>query len=686
MLLQTGSRPVPNSPDYILIRKLGAGAFGEVWHAHGPGGLDVALKFIRLDAHVRTLELRSLEVMKSIRHPNLVSLFGAWHKDNWLILAMELCDRSLQDRLAEALDKKLPGMPLKELLSCMSDAANGLDALNAKQVQHRDVKPANLLLLDSGVKVADFGLAKALEQTVASNSGAGTLAYTAPECFKGQLTQQSDQYSLAVTYYHLRTGHLLFRGDQAQIMYAHLELEPDLSYLPAAEGVVLARALSKKPGKRWPSCKEFVNELIHAHQEMARQVEQRQRAEEERKREVERQRQEAERRRQEQERQKREAAERKRQEEEACKKAEKDAKQKDPFNPDRSRSPGETVTMKLSGNVLMTFAWCPPGCFVMGRNTKDDEGEEFVEGEYPEEQPAHRVKLTKGFYMGIHPVTQAEWKAVMGTDPSSFKGPNRPVENVSWDDCQEFCQRLTAHLVGKVTVRLPSEAEWEYACRAGTTTAFYFGDVINTDLANYDGNHSWNGAPKGNYREQTTDVGLFPPNAWGLFDMHGNVWEWCEDRFGYYDEDDQTNPVLLEGETVEEEEVQDWRVVRGGAWRFFPQYCRAACRDGHGQGDRNSDSGCRVCFHLKNSVVDEGLQTLLDEAKETGNLTFRQVSDYLSARVFRIEPDGPVKIVPDDAVNQENLRQLLLVLKEQDVELIDETEAIAFDPSGDEGL
>jgi tetratricopeptide (TPR) repeat protein len=264
MILQPGGRPVPNSPDYELIRKLGAGAFGEVWQARGPGGLYVALKFIRLESHVRGVELRSLEIMKSIRHPNLVTLIGAWHKDNWLILGMELCDRSLQDRLAEALDHDQTGIPLRELLGYMGDAANGLDALNARQVQHRDVKPANLLLLATGVKVADFGLAKVLEQTVASNSGAGTIAYTAPECFKGQLAQQSDQYSLAVTYYHLRTGQMLFKGDQAQLMYSHLETEPELNDLPLAEAAVLEQALQKEPTKRWPNCKGFVEELFKA--------------------------------------------------------------------------------------------------------------------------------------------------------------------------------------------------------------------------------------------------------------------------------------------------------------------------------------------------------------------------------------------------------------------------------------
>jgi serine/threonine protein kinase len=262
LLLRPGAHPLP---DYELVKKLGEGGFGEVWHARGPGGMDVALKFIRLDAHGSALEVRSLEVMKAIRHPNLVSLFGAWDRGSVLILAMELCDRSLQDRLKEVLGQNLPGIPMKELLNYMRDAAHGLDALNEQHVQHRDIKPANLLLLHRGVKVADFGLAKVLEGSVGGNTGAMTPAYATPECFRGQVTKHSDQYSFAVTYYHLRTGRLLFSGSFEQVMFRHLTEEPDLAELPRAERAAVARALAKDPEKRWRNCKMFVNELIKAY-------------------------------------------------------------------------------------------------------------------------------------------------------------------------------------------------------------------------------------------------------------------------------------------------------------------------------------------------------------------------------------------------------------------------------------
>ena len=175
---------------------------------------------------------------------------------------MELCDRSLADRLKEALEQRLPGIPPKELLKYVRGAADGLDALADHNVQHRDVKPGNLLLLHKGVKVADFGLAKLLDQSISTKSGAYSPAYTAPESIKGTIARQSDQYSLAMTYYHLRTGQLLFSGTCDHILYCHTQEQPNLTALPPAEQVVVARALAKDPEKRWKNCATFVNELI----------------------------------------------------------------------------------------------------------------------------------------------------------------------------------------------------------------------------------------------------------------------------------------------------------------------------------------------------------------------------------------------------------------------------------------
>src|SRR5262249_11255020 len=157
-------------------------------------------------------------------------------------------------------------------------------------------------------------------------------------------------------------------------------------------------------------------------------------------------------------------------------------------------------------------------------------------------------------FLGACPVTQAQWQAVMGYNLSRFKGENRPVDGVSWEDCQEFCMKLSK-LEGKV-YRLPTEAEWEFACRAGTTTPFATGPTISTDHANFDGTYIYEGGKKGVYRKATTPVGSFPPNAWGLCDMHGNVWEWCSDLYGPYPDGDITDPI---GPATGED-----RVLRGG--------------------------------------------------------------------------------------------------------------------------
>jgi sulfatase modifying factor 1 len=177
----------------------------------------------------------------------------------------------------------------------------------------------------------------------------------------------------------------------------------------------------------------------------------------------------------------------------------------------------------------------------------------------------------------------------MGNNPSTFKGEkNLPVETVSWRDCQEFIKKLRKK--DKKPYRLPTEAEWEYACRAGTTTPFHFGDTISTDQANYNGNYIYGNGKKGVYRKRTNPVGSFPANAWGLQDMHGNVWEWCQDWFGDYPQNDVVDPQGAD--------VGQHRVLRGGSWSSSPGNCRSAFRDGVEPGFRSGYCGLRVCFCL----------------------------------------------------------------------------------------
>ena len=200
----------------------------------------------------------------------------------------------------------------------------------------------------------------------------------------------------------------------------------------------------------------------------------------------------------------------------------------------------------------------------------------------------HRVTLDKGYYLGVHLVTQAQWKAVTGKDPSTFKGDVLPVENVSWHDCVKFCDDL-GRKTGK-KFRLPTEAEWEYACRAGTTTAFWWGDTISTDQANYDGRYTYGRGNKGVYRETPTPASHFDANPWGLHDMHGNLWEWCSDWYGPLDRAKCANP---QGNSA-----GNARVLRGGSWDDIPRGCRAACRNGDGPAFAGDEYGCRVLLCL----------------------------------------------------------------------------------------
>lgn len=199
------------------------------------------------------------------------------------------------------------------------------------------------------------------------------------------------------------------------------------------------------------------------------------------------------------------------------------------------------------------------------------------QGRESDEGPQHRVTITKPFYLGMTEVTQEQYEQMMGTNPSAFQGdPNRPVEQVSWDDAVAFCRKL-GQQEGE-NYRLPTEAEWEYACRSGSTARFSFGDD-DSELWRYGnycdqsntGGHKWQDNTHDDGHDKTAPVGSYAPNAWGLYDMHGNVWEWCADWYGAYASSavtDSTGPTLGSN-----------RVRRGGCWSLTARYCRSAFRN-----------------------------------------------------------------------------------------------------------
>ena len=253
----------------------------------------------------------------------------------------------------------------------------------------------------------------------------------------------------------------------------------------------------------------------------------------------------------------------------------------------------------------MEFASIPAGKFLMGSPE--------TEKERQEDETRHEVTLTQGFrmgihevtqaqyeqvmgqnpskFMGVHEVTQAQYEQVMGKNPSHFKGATLPVETVSYDDALAFCQKLSdlpAEKAAGRKYRLPTEAEWEYCCRAGTSTPFHFGNELNGTQANCDGNNPYGTTKKGPYLEKTSPVGSYPANAWGLYDMHGNVWEWCQDWYAAYPKQSVTDP--------RGPEVGSSCVNRGGSCYSVAASCRSAYRFGDDPSYRNYWIGFRLAL------------------------------------------------------------------------------------------
>jgi formylglycine-generating enzyme required for sulfatase activity len=278
----------------------------------------------------------------------------------------------------------------------------------------------------------------------------------------------------------------------------------------------------------------------------------------------------------------------------------------------RQTHQGRYFSEALDSRTNLDMMQIPGGSFMMGQTEAEKEelirlnGEEKYQQYLMDELPRHSVTVPS-FFLGKYPITQAQWAVVasypkieqdLESDPSNFKGANRPVEQVNWDDATEFCHRLSQH-TGR-TYCLPSEAQWEYACRAGTTTPFHCGETLSDELANYSAQDEKIGETLykgvygrgvlGQYRKETTDVGQFPANSFGLYDMHGNVWEWCEDDYhSTYEGAPSDGSAWVETDRKDSE-----KLLRGGSWGFTPGYCRSACRFNDSRVGRIIDIGFRV--------------------------------------------------------------------------------------------
>ncbi|MGK7923285.1 MAG: SUMF1/EgtB/PvdO family nonheme iron enzyme, partial [Trichodesmium sp.] len=496
------------------------------------------------------------------RHPQIPELFAYFTQDNRQYLVQEFIDgQNLQQELEES-----GAFNEGQILELLKSLLPVLEFIHSQQVIHRDIKPENIIRRRNNnqfpvgassspdninpssspdninpssspdnIILVDFGAAKYATMTALAVTGTviGSAGYVAPEQAVGKATFSSDIYSLGVTCIHLLTGvepfNLFDVTEGKWIWRDYLQ-----SKVSDEVGNILDKMIVGATKKRFKNVGEILS-LIQATSQPS--------------------------------------------------------KPNSPPQTSQSSTTesekGELFTFKImtvdnSGNIINRTGGCagqkiedlgngiklemvyiPGGIFLMG----SPPNEERRNGN---ESPQHPVTL-EHFYMSKYPITQAQYQAMMGNNPSNFKGENRPVEKVSWYDAIEFCKKLSRK-TGKI-YRLPSESQWEYACRAGTTTPFYFGETITSELVNYDGNYTYGNAAKGKYLKETTDVGSFPPNAFGLYDMHGNVLEWCQDIWH-----ENYNGATTDGTAWKTGSYRNQRLLRGGSWSNSSGNCRSARR------------------------------------------------------------------------------------------------------------
>ncbi len=577
---------------YELARKLGEGGFGEVWLAQDTSGSsprEIALKIplkedIELDALLQEATLWA----RATGHINVLGFLAARVFDGQVVLVSEYApDGSLKDWL-EQHGGRAPS--IAAAVEMTLGILAGLEHLHARNIIHRDIKPDNVLLLVQTPRLADFGISRVLKTTHRSSATAGTPAYMAPEAFNRIRNQQTDLWSVGVILYQMLSGRLPFEGEDIAELYGAIRnetLKPLPNEVPAWLRQVVAKALAKDTALRFQTTEEMRSTLATR---MLTLIEDKLQTLPERRtadtlpQPLERE---------------TTAIARPLPEPEQIETVQKP--QPEPASATKSRrlvilGAGLTaiialavfLAIKLShlwyrdftenqGSLNLEMVFVPGGEFQMGAS--EEEQKEFKDGRanLKDEAPQHRVAVS-AFYIGKYEVTQAQWNAVMGGNPSAVKGNDLPVDSVSWNDAQAFCQKLS-EMTGKA-YRLPSEAEWEYACRAGTTEA-YSGDL--DALGWYDKNSGGKAHP----------VGGKQPNAFKLYDMHGNVWEWCEDV--YHDSfGEQNGDPPADGSAWVKGGDRDYRILRGGGWKYAAKFARSSNRGRWTIKERGSSYGLRV--------------------------------------------------------------------------------------------
>ncbi len=552
---------------YRAIKIIGQGGFGRTFLAvdeQKPSKPRCVIKqfFPQAQGTDNTEKAAQLFEQEAVRldelghHDQIPALLAYLTQERRQYLVQEFVDGQ---NLAQELKELSSGFKESQIRELLNDLLPVLEFIHKGQVIHRDIKPENIIrrIRDNKVVLLDFGAAKFATGTALARTGTiiGSAEFLAPEQGRGKAVFASDLYSLGVTCIHLITQispfDLFDINEDAWVWRQFLVNNPVSDNL----GEILDKLIQNAVNKRYKSATEVLQALNPvtsstggtSHRVTPPQPNQREFSFEVVT--VNRQGKETQRRRQ------------------------------------QAQFFGED----LGNGVILEMVSIPGGTFFMG--SPDNEAER-----YSNESPRHQVKLAP-FYMGKFPITQAHWRVVaalpqveiaLEADPSNFKDENRPVERVSWHQAVEFCARIKQK-TGR-NYSLPSEAQWEYACRASTTTPFHFGETVTADLANYDGNYIYGSGPKGKYRKQTTPVGSFQvANSFGLYDMHGNVWEWCADPWHK-----NYNIAPPDGSVWNMGGDDQYRLLRGGSWFNHPGTCRAARRNWFAPDIGDSYIGFRV--------------------------------------------------------------------------------------------